>query len=72
MASFRPKSIDDYGGVDAYLLAKKDENNGYDGDDLRKFLKARVPVAAIARLMSSDPERPRSVNTINDWIVRLG
>ena len=69
--NLKPKSIEEQGGIEDYLSDKRHQHNGYTATDLRHFVAARVPVAVIGRLMSNNPDEPRSVNTVKSWIALL-
>ena len=69
--NFKPKSIENEGGIKLYLKNSRSLHNDYDGDDLAKFVAAKVPVAVIGRLMSNNPSESRSVNTVKSWIALL-
>lgn len=64
--AFKPKSIEDQGGISSYLDKTVDTHNGLGSRVFKIAVSARVSDAALARMFNVG-----SVNTIKSWRKKL-
>lgn len=71
---YRPKSIDDYGGIRPYLNDPDiiEQHNGYDCKAIERMVKDEVPITKIAKRITPEGRKEYDPSTVRRWKILLG